>query len=251
MHFDVITLFPGIFQGPLQESLLSKALDKGLLSIEVHNLRDWCYDKHKTADDSPYGGGPGMVMKPDPLFEAIEAVKNLRKEPKVIFLSPKGRVFTQDVAKELVNQKELILLCGRYEGIDERVRETLVDDEISIGDYVLNGGELPALVLIETISRLIPGVVGDEQSVIQDSFYAGLLDHPHYTRPAEFRGMKVPEVLLNGNHQEVDKWRRKMALLHTLRLRPDLLENIELSKEDRKLLEEAKQSLHIPPDVKP
>jgi tRNA (guanine37-N1)-methyltransferase len=251
MHFDVITLFPGIFQGPLQESLLSKALEKGLLSIEVHNLRDWCHDKHKTADDSPYGGGPGMVMKPAPLFEAIEAVKKLRKKPKVVFLSPKGRVFTQGIAKELAKEEELILLCGRYEGIDERVRETLVDEEISIGDYVLNGGELPALVLIETVSRLIPGVVGDEQSVIQDSFYAGLLDHPHYTRPAEFRGMKVPEVLLNGNHQEVAKWRRKMALLDTLRLRPDLLKDMELSKEDKRLLEEAKHSQHIPPDVKP
>ncbi len=242
MRFDVITLFPGIFQGPLQESLLNKAQEKGLLSINVHNLRDWCHDKHKTADDSPYGGGPGMVMKPEPLTEAIETVKNLRSNVKVIFLSPKGRVFTQDIAKELAAEKELILVCGRYEGIDERVRESLVDDEISIGDYVLNGGEIPTLVLIETISRLIPGVVGDEQSVIQDSFYSGLLDHPHYTRPAEFKGMKVPAVLLNGNHQEVDKWRRKMALLHTLRIRPDLLKIIDLSKEDRKLLEEAVQS---------
>lgn len=223
MQIDVITLFPGIFAGPLQESLLKKAQENGLVTITVHNLRDWCTDKHKTADDAPYGGGPGMVMKAEPLFAAIESIKAQRSQAKTILLSPQGRVFHQKIASRLSEEKELILICGRYEGIDERVKDALVDEEISIGDYVLNGGEMPALVLIETITRLIPGVVGDAQSIVQDSFYENSLDYPHYTRPAEFRGLKVPEVLLTGHHGEVDNWRRKVALERTKALRPELL----------------------------
>ncbi len=226
MQIDVITLFPGIFVSPLQESLLKKAQDNGLVSIAIHNLRDWCLDKHKTADDAPYGGGPGMVMKAEPLFAAIETIKTQRSQAKIILLSPQGRVLNQKMATRLSQEKELILICGRYEGIDERVNDVLVDEEISIGNYVLNGGELPALVLIETITRLIPGVVGDAQSIVQDSFYENTLDYPHYTRPAEFRGLKVPEVLLNGHHEEVEKWRRKIALERTKKLRPELLQTI-------------------------
>ena len=238
MQIDVLTLFPGIFESTLQESLLKKAQENGLVHITVHNLRDWCIDKHKTADDTPYGGGPGMVMKPEPLFSAIEDIKGKRNKPRIILLSPQGKVMNQEIVNQLSLEKELLLLCGRYEGIDERVSENLVDEEISIGDYVLNGGELPALVLIEAVSRLIPGVVGDSQSVIQDSFYEDILDFPHYTRPADYRGLKVPEVLLTGNHKEIMRWRRKSALKKTKLLRPDLLKNIELNPEDQKLLQE-------------
>ena len=223
MQIDVITLFPGIFTSPLQESLLKKAQENGLVTITVHNLRDWCMDKHKTADDAPYGGGPGMVVKPEPLFSAIESIQSQRNNAKVILLSPQGQVFHQKMASRLSEENELILICGRYEGIDERVKDTLVDEEISIGDYVLNGGEMPALVLIETITRLIPGVVGDAQSIVQDSFYENMLDYPHYTRPAEFRGLKVPEILLTGHHGEVDNWRKNTALERTKKLRPELL----------------------------
>jgi tRNA (guanine37-N1)-methyltransferase len=226
MQIDVITLFPGIFTGPLQESLLKKAQENGLVSITVYNLRDWCLDKHKTADDAPYGGGPGMVMKAEPLFSAIETIKTRSNHAKTILLSPQGNVFNQKIASRLSQEKELILICGRYEGIDERVKDVLVDEEVSIGDYVLNGGEMPALVLIETITRLIPGVVGDAQSIVQDSFFENTLDYPHYTRPAEFRGLKVPEVLLTGHHGEVDSWRRNIAMERTKTRRPELLNSI-------------------------
>lgn len=239
MQIDVLTLFPGIFTSPLQESLLKKAIDKGLVTIDIHDIRSWCHDKHKTADDTPYGGGPGMVMKAEPLFAAIEYIKSLRTSTRVIYLSPKGKVLNQKLAKELALCPSLTLLCGRYEGIDERVRETLLDDEISIGDYVLNGGELPALVLIETVTRLIPGVVGDQDSIVQDSFYEeNLLDCPHYTKPLEFRGMKVPDVLLSGHHAKIEEWRRKMSLLHTRLQRPELIDLNRMSRKDRELLRE-------------
>ena len=231
MQIDVLTLFPGIFLGPLQESILNKARENGLVQITIHSLRDWCTDRHKTADDTPCGGGPGMVIKPEPLATAIETIQRSRPGTRTIFLSPKGKVFTQDIAKQLSQESSLLLICGRYEGIDERIRTALIDEEISIGDYVLNGGELPALVLIEAITRLIPGVVGDEESVIQDSFYNGLLDYPHYTKPAEFRGMPVPGVLLQGNHREIDQWRQQQANEETRIKRPDLLEKPATSKE--------------------
>ena len=223
MQIDVLTLFPGIFQSPLQESILAKAIHRGLVTISVHNLRDWCRDKHRTADDSSYGGGPGMVMLPGPLFSALELIKSRRKSPRTIYLSPQGQVFDQALANRLAKESELIFLCGRYEGIDERVRASLVDEEISIGDFVMNGGEIPALVIIETITRLIPGVVGDEQSIIQDSFYSGMLDCPHYSKPVEFRGMRVPDILMSGNHKNIDKWRKETARETTRKNRPDLL----------------------------
>jgi tRNA (guanine37-N1)-methyltransferase len=231
MQIDVLTLFPGIFLGPLQESILNKARENGLVQITIHSLRDWCTDRHKTADDTPCGGGPGMVIKPEPLATAIETIQRSKPGTKTIFLSPKGKVFTQDIAKQLSQESSLLLICGRYEGIDERIRTALIDEEISIGDYVLNGGELPALVLIEAITRLIPGVVGDQDSVIQDSFYNGLLDYPHYTKPSEFRGMQVPGVLLQGNHREIDQWRQQQANEETRTKRPDLLEKPAASKE--------------------
>lgn len=244
MQIDILTLFPGIFKGIFEESLLKKAQQKGLLSVNIYNLRDYTTDKHKTADDASFGGGPGMVMKIEPVAKALEHLESNHLESlpagrhgKILLMSPTGEKLTQQKAKELSKEKHLTILCGRYEGVDERVLN-LVDEEISIGDYVLNGGELPAMVLVEAIARMLPGVVGDEESIKQDSFYDGLLDHPHYTRPEEFEGEKVPEVLLSGNHKEVDKWRRKESLKRTLFRRPDLLARAELNAEDKKLLEE-------------
>jgi len=221
MKIDVLTLFPAMFAGPLDESIIMRARKKGLLDLNIHQLRDWTHDRHKTVDDKPFGGGPGMLMKCEPLFEAVESLH--RAETKVILLSPSGRKFTQEIARELSQEKNLLLVTGHYEGFDERVREGLADDELSIGDYVLTNGALPAMVVIDAVARLLPGVLGDDASSSDESFSHGLLEYPQYTRPAEFRGMKVPEVLLNGNHAEIEKWRREQANLRTKESRPDLL----------------------------
>ena len=221
MKIDVLTLFPAMFAGPLDESIVRRARAANLLDLKVHNLRDWTHDRHKTVDDRPFGGGPGMLLKVEPLFEAIESLR--REKTKVILLSPSGRKFDQSIARELAQSEDLLLVCGSYEGFDERVREALADDELSIGDYVLTNGALPAMVVIDAVARLLPGVLGDDESSHDESFSAGLLEYPQYTRPAEFRGMKVPEVLLNGNHAEIEKWRREQAKLRTKAQRPDLL----------------------------
>ena len=223
MRIDVLTIFPGIFQTPLRESLLGKAIEAGVLDVRVHDIRDSTTDKHRSVDDESYGGGPGMVMKPEPVFAAVES---LGEGPKrVLLLSPAGRRLDQALVRDLAAEPWLVLVCGRYEGVDERVVEGLPAEEVSIGDYVLSGGEVPALVLLEAVTRLVPGVIGREESHERDSFgQDGLLDHPHYTRPAEFRGMLVPEVLLSGNHAEIERWRREAAREKTRRNRPDLLE---------------------------
>jgi len=221
MKIDVLTLFPAMFAGPLDESIIMRARKKGLLDLKIHQLRDWTHDRHKTVDDKPFGGWPGMLMKPEPLFEAVESLK--RAETKVILLTPSGRKFSQKIARELAQEKDLLLVTGHYEGFDERVRETLADDELSIGDYVLTNGALPAMVVIDAVARLLPGVLGDDDSSRDESFSEGLLEYPQYTRPAEFRGMNVPEVLLSGNHAEIEKWRREQAKARTEKHRPDLL----------------------------
>jgi tRNA (guanine37-N1)-methyltransferase len=221
MKIDVLTLFPAMFAGPLDESIIMRARKKGLLDLKIHQLRDWTHDRHKTVDDKPFGGGPGMLLKPEPLFAAVESLK--REGTRVILLSPSGRKFSQQIARELAQEKDLLLVTGHYEGFDERIREALADDELSIGDYVLTNGALPAMVVIDAVARLLPGVLGDDDSSSDESFSHGLLEYPQYTRPAEFRGLKVPEVLLNGNHAEIEKWRREQAMLRTKEQRPDLL----------------------------
>lgn len=222
IQFDVITLFPGMFVSPLQESILNKAQVKGLVRIIVHDLREFTQDKHKTADDKPYGGGAGMVMKVEPLVRAIDQVRLPDSEHRIVLLSPQGVLFSQKAAQRLSTYRQIVLVCGRYEGIDERVLN-FVDEEISIGDYVLSGGELPAMVVIDAVSRFVPGVVGDEASVREDSFANGLLKYPQYTRPSSFRGLGVPPVLLSGDHKQIREWRRKEALKKTALRRPDLI----------------------------
>jgi tRNA (guanine37-N1)-methyltransferase len=236
MHFDVFTLFPDVFTPYLGTSILQRAQDARLIEVQLHNIRDWTTDRHHVCDDMPYGGGGGMVMKPGPIFTAIEGILGTPPSCPVILLTPQGRVFTQAVAEELSQHPHLALLCGRYEGIDERIREHLVTDEISIGDYVLSGGELPALVLIDAITRLIPGALGDPEGAWDDSHATGLLEYPHYTRPPEFRGWRVPEILLSGDHARIAKWRRQQALLRTRQRRPELLEKADLSQNDRDFL---------------
>jgi len=240
MKIDIVTLFPGIFAGPLGESILGRAQAKGLVEIRVVNLRDWAEGRHRVTDDYPFGGGGGMVLKPEPLFACVEALRGAGS--RVILLDPQGRRFRQEIARELSRAAHLILVCGRYEGVDERVREHLVDDEISMGDYVLTGGELPALVVTDAVVRLLPGALGDEAAPGKDSFGAGLLEGPHYTRPEEFRGWRVPEVLLSGDHGRIAGWRREQALWLTWRRRPDLLETADLSPEEQKLLEEFRRA---------
>ncbi len=236
MRVDVFTLFPEVFEPYLSLSIMARARQKGLLEVRLHNIRDWATDRHKTVDDEPYGGGGGMVMKPEPIFAAVEAVLGRPPQVPVILLTPQGRPFTQEVAWELAQQPHLALIAGRYEGVDERVRQHLVTDEISIGDYVLTGGELPALVVLDAVTRLLPGVLGDPDAPRKDSFSDGLLEHPHYTRPAVFRGWKVPEVLLSGHHAEIARWRRREALRRTWERRPDLLARASLTAEDRAFL---------------
>jgi tRNA (guanine37-N1)-methyltransferase len=252
MQFEVFTLLPDVFPPYLESSILQRARQRGLLEVRVHNIREYTHDRHHTTDDTPYGGGGGMVMKPEPVFEAIESVLGpvasslagtMQTQPvsvPVILLTPQGRVFTQRVAEELARYERIALLCGRYEGVDERIREHIVTDEISIGDYVLTGGELPALILIDAVARLIPEVLGDPTGAEDDSHSMGLLEYPHYTRPPEFRGWKVPDILLSGDHAKIDKWRREQALARTYRKRPDMLEKAELSKEDQKVIERLK-----------
>jgi tRNA (guanine37-N1)-methyltransferase len=237
MRFDIFTLFPEVFTPYLESSILKRAISNHFLEVSLHNIRDWAADKHHTTDDTPYGGGGGMVMKPEPVFAAFEAA--LGEEPKFprILLTPQGRPFTHAIARDLSRETRIALLCGHYEGVDERIREYLVTDEISIGDYVLTGGELAAMILVDSISRFLPGVLGDPEGAIDDSFASGLLEYPQYTRPEEFRGWKVPDVLLSGNHAAIQKWRREQALARTLLRRPDLLDDQELSKVDRKYLD--------------
>lgn len=237
MHFDILTLFPDMFTGPLDTSILGRARDRGLISVDIWNIRDYASDKHKIVDDTPYGGGAGMVLKADVLARAIEAVRGDTNTP-VVYLSPQGRVFNQQMAVELAQVPRLILLSGHYEEIDERIRQGWVDFELSIGDYVLTGGELPAMVVVDAVTRLLPGVLGDESSAQEESFQTGLLDHPQYTRPASFNGLEVPEVLLSGHHEKIRRFRLKESLRRTLRRRPDLLEQKELSLEERQILRE-------------
>jgi tRNA (guanine37-N1)-methyltransferase len=222
LKIDVLTLFPEMFTGPMDVSIVQRARKNGLLELRVHNLRDYTHDNYKTVDDRPFGGGPGMVLKPEPIFEAVEALAG--EKTRVILMSPAGRKFDQGAARELSKQAELLLICGAYEGVDERVREALADDELSIGDYVLTNGALPAMVVIDAVTRLLPGALGDDQSPVDESFSGGSLEYPHYTRPAEFRGRKVPPVLLSGNHAEIEKWRREQAQLRTRARRPYLLD---------------------------
>jgi tRNA (guanine37-N1)-methyltransferase len=236
MEFDVFTLLPEVFPPYLNSSILHRARQHGLIDVRIHNIRDWAADKHHVTDDEPYGGGGGMVMKVEPVFTAVESVLGPKTRCPVILLTPQGRVFSQKIALELVRHPHLALICGRYEGVDERIREHLVTDEISIGDYVLTGGELPALILIDAISRLIPGVLGDPDGAMDDSHAAGLLEYPHYTRPPEYRGWGVPEILLSGDHAKIEKWRREQSLRRTLKRRLDLLESAPLSETDRKVL---------------
>jgi tRNA (guanine37-N1)-methyltransferase len=238
MRFDVFTIFPEVFDPYLQTSILQRAQESRLVEFHIHNIRDWTTDKHHTTDDEPYSGGGGMVMKAEPVFAAVESVLGTPPVCPLILLTPQGRVFTQQIARELSQQPQLALLAGRYEGIDERVREHLVSDEISVGDYVLTGGELPALVLIDAVTRLLPGALGDTEAPQKDSHASGLLEHPHYTRPAEFRGWVVPEVLRSGNHAQIERWRREQSLRRTWQRRPDLLEDADLSIADLKFLEQ-------------
>lgn len=237
MQFEVFTLLPEVFPPYLDTSILQRARQRGLIDVRIHDIRAYTHDRHHTTDDTPYGGGGGMVMKPEPVFEAVEAILGPRPDCPVILLTPQGRIFNQTVAHELAARERIALICGRYEGVDERIREHLVTDEISIGDYVLTGGELPALVVIDAVARLLPGVLGDPDGAADDSHAESLLEYPHYTRPPEFRGWNVPDVLLSGDHAKIEKWRREQSLIRTLRKRPDLLEKADLSETDRRFIE--------------
>ncbi|HPB15488.1 MAG TPA: tRNA (guanosine(37)-N1)-methyltransferase TrmD [Smithellaceae bacterium] len=241
IRFDVLSIFPEMLQSPLEFSLLKKAREKGLIEVGLHNIRDWAQDKHRMTDDAPYGGGCGMVMKVEPVARAVAAVKQAGEASLVVLLTPQGEIFNQTIATELARQKQIILICGRYEGFDERIREHLADREISLGDYILTGGELSALVVIDATARLIPGVLGNDASASGESFSQGLLEYPQYTRPAEYSGWPVPEVLLSGNHARIERWQRIEALRRTWRRRPELLEKTQLGEEDRELLEKIKQ----------
>jgi tRNA (guanine37-N1)-methyltransferase len=242
VHFDIFTLFPEMFQGVFECSIIQRARQAGLVSIALHNIRDYAPGKHRVTDDVPYGGGGGMVMKPEPIWNAVEAVLGYdptgRKDVPIILLSPQGRLFTHAVARELAQHPRLLLICGRYEGVDERVRRYLATDEISIGDYVLSGGEIPAMVLVDAIVRWIPGVLGDPDAPLDDSYASGLLEYPHYTRPAVYRGYEVPAVLRSGHHAEIARWRRQEALRRTYQRRPDLLARAPLTPADRAFLEQ-------------
>lgn len=238
MQFDVFTLLPEIFAPYLDSSILQRARQRGLITIRIHSIRDHAHDKHHTTDDIPYGGGGGMVMKPEPLFEAVESALGPRADIPVILLTPQGRLFNHRVAQELSSRDQIALVCGRYEGVDERIRKHLATDEISIGDYVLTGGELPALIIIDAVSRLLSGVLGDPEGAADDSHASGLLEYPQFTRPPEFRGERVPDVLLSGDHRKIAKWRREQSLLRTLERRPDMLQKAELNPEDLKFLSE-------------
>ncbi|MCK4326165.1 tRNA (guanosine(37)-N1)-methyltransferase TrmD [bacterium] len=240
MRIDILTLFPKMFQGPLDESILGRAKKAGLVEINIHDIRQFTHNRHLKADDRPYGGGPGMVMKPQPIFEGVEFICSRAGQPRIILMSPQGKTFSQEKAMELAKESNLLFICGHYEGIDERVRQKLITDELSIGDYVLTGGELPAMVVIDALVRLIPGVLGKGESVRRDSFYQQLLDFPHYTRPPVYLGMRAPQVLLSGNHCEIQNWRRREAIRQTFLRRPDLLKQANLTEEDKRFLKEVK-----------
>jgi tRNA (guanine37-N1)-methyltransferase len=242
MRIDIITLFPEMFRGPFDSSIVARAQQQDIVQIELHDLREWGEGRHRQVDDAPHGGGAGMVLKPGPVFEAVEAISasgGLAEPPgHVVLLTPQGRLLDEPIVRELSEQERLILICGHYEGVDERVREHLVDDEVSIGDYVLSGGEIAAMVLVDAVVRRLPGALGGETSLDEESHSGGLLEYPQYTRPAEFRGWAVPEILLSGNHPEVERWRRRQSILRTARRRPDLLARAELSEEERRWVEE-------------
>jgi tRNA (guanine37-N1)-methyltransferase len=244
MKIDILTLFPNMFEGVFSESILKRAQEKNAVSINVINFRQFSDNKHQTVDDYPYGGGAGMVLKPQPIFDAVDHLKQKSvSNPRIILLCPQGERYTQKKAEELAQEEHLIFICGHYEGYDERIRQYLVTDEISIGDYVLTGGELAAMVITDSVVRLLPGVLGNEDSPVKDSFSSGLLEHPHYTRPAEFRGMKVPEVLLSGDHQRIEEWREKESLRRTFMRRPDLLNNYPLNEKQQAWIEEFKKEM--------
>lgn len=241
MRFDILTLFPNLFDGVFEESIIKRARESGQLTIDLHNIREYAEGRHRVTDDTPYGGGGGMIFKPEPIFTAVESV--LGPDPAdtpIILLTPQGRVFTHQIARELARQSRLVLICGRYEGVDARVHEHLATDEISIGDYVLSGGEIPAMVLVEAITRLLPGVLGDPSAAFEDSHSDGVLEYPHYTRPAEYRGHEVPEVLLSGHHAHIVQWRRRQALRLTWQKRPDILDRAHLTEDDLAFLAELK-----------
>lgn len=240
--FDILSIFPEMFSSPFNFSMLKKAQENGIINIALHDIRDWADDKHKMTDDAPYGGGCGMVMKLEPVEKALSAIrKNDQKDSTVILMTPQGEVFNQQIAAELSEKKQIIILCGRYEGVDERIREHLVDREISIGDYILTGGELAAMVLIDAVSRLLPDFLGNPESKLSESFSQHLLEYPQYTRPAVYKGWKVPDVLLSGNHAEIERWRKNESLRKTYRRRPDLLKKTRLSAEDRKIIDKIKE----------
>lgn len=245
MKFDILTLFPGMFAGPMSDSIIGRAVDKGLVELNLWNIRDFATDRHHTVDDSPYGGGAGMVMKVEPLYACIEKVKAQSPGAAVVLTSPRGARFSQEMAQELAGRSELIIVCGRYEGVDERVTELCIDHEVSIGDFVLTGGELAAMVIVDAVGRLLPGVLGSEDSARDESFAEGLLEYPQYTRPPEFKGLEVPEVLLSGNHQEIAKWRRRQSILRTIKDRPGLLASVDLSAAERKMVSEALEMDHV------
>jgi tRNA (guanine37-N1)-methyltransferase len=240
IRFDVLSIFPEMLISPLSFSLLKKAQEKGLLTINLHDIRNWTEDKHKMTDDAPYGGGCGMVMKVEPVEKALAAVKSSTDDSIVVLMTPQGETFNQTIATELAGKKQVVIICGRYEGVDERIRKHLTDREISIGDYILTGGELSALVLIDAVSRLVPGVLGNEESTVSESFSHGLLEYPQYTRPAEYKGWKVPDVVVSGNHAEIELWRKNESLKRTYQRRPDLLAKINLSPQDERNLEKIK-----------
>ncbi|MED4282892.1 tRNA (guanosine(37)-N1)-methyltransferase TrmD [Priestia megaterium] len=241
MKIDILSLFPSMFDGVFGESILKKAQEKNAVELNVVNFREYSTNKHQNVDDYPYGGGAGMVLTPQPIFDAVEKLTETAKKPRVVLLCPQGERYTQAKAEELAAEEHLIFICGHYEGYDERIREQLVTDEISIGDYVLTGGELGAMVVIDSVVRLLPDVLGNNHSAVQDSHSTGLLEHPHYTRPADFRGLTVPEVLMSGNHKKIEQWRQKESLKRTLLRRPDMLEKMELTEEQKKLVAQLKE----------
>jgi tRNA (guanine37-N1)-methyltransferase len=243
MIFEILTIFPGMFSSPLEESIVGKARDRGLIQVRVHNIRDFASDKHQMTDDRPFGGGEGMVMKPEPIVSALRAISGSDPSARIILLTPQGRLFNQETARELSRFQRLVLICGRYEGVDERVAEHFTHDQISVGDYVLTGGELAAMVVVDAVARLLPGVLGNVGSAAADSFSQPVLEHPQYTRPQDFEGMSVPVVLLCGNHESIRRWRRGQALLRTRLRRPDLFARLSLSAEDLDLLESAQKEL--------
>lgn len=246
LEINILTIFPNMFKGPFSESILNRAQEKGLVKINLIDLRDFTSDKHKTVDDYSYGGGPGMLLKPQPIWDAVEVIKKTKSSfpLKIIITSAQGKIFNQEMAKDLSKEKRLLIICGRYEGIDERITQLLDAEEVSIGNFVVSGGELPAMLMVDVISRMIPGVLGKEESMVNDSFYNEYLDYPHYTRPSEFNGFKVPKILLSGNHKEIEKWRRKQSLLRTLIRRPEIFANKKLSNKDLDLLKEIEKSFN-------